>query len=125
MIDSAERMREQFSRYSDRVWGEQQSSDKSVEPMGSPPYDGGMDDLPRRVGVLETKMDRVQDTLTAIQIMLAEIKATMVTKADLEAVKIDVAELKGRVAKLPSLAQIGSLIALAAAVLKGLAILHI
>lgn len=85
---------------------------------------GGMDDLTRRVGILETKMEKVQDALTSIQVTLAEIKATMATKDDLSNVRVEVAEMKGRIAKLPSLAQIAALLAIAGAIFKGLSFIH-
>lgn len=83
-----------------------------------------MDDLTRRVGALETKMDKVQDTLVSIQVTLAEIKASVATKEELSNVRVEVAEMKGRVAKLPSLAQITGLIVIVGAIYKGLSFLH-
>jgi len=97
----------------------------SIEKLGGGDDNGGMGDIPYRVGVLEGKMDKVQDTLISIQVTLARIEERMATKDEIRRVEVDVAELKGRVAKLPSLAQIAALIAVAGAILKGLALLHI
>ncbi|KXV66615.1 hypothetical protein AD950_01280 [Gluconobacter oxydans] len=85
---------------------------------------GGMDDLTRRVGTLETKMDKVQETLVSIQVTLARMEEKAATKEELSNVRVEVAEMKGRVAKLPSLAQIAALLAIAGAIFKGLSFLH-
>ncbi|ASC05245.1 hypothetical protein WSS15_23360 [Acetobacter pasteurianus] len=92
-----------------------------IDGGGGPPHDS---DMERRIGKLEDKMDSVQDALNAIQVTLAEIKATMATKDDLSNVRVEVAEMKGRIAKLPSLAQIAALLAIAGAIFKGLSFIH-
>lgn len=106
----------------------------SVENGGGGGDNGGMDDLTRRVGTLETKMDKVQDTLNAMQVTLAEIKASMATKDDISPIRADVsaikatlegkassssvAELKGRIDSLPGIAKISAVVALIGAALK-------
>lgn len=97
---------------------------KNIEKTKGGGDNGGMDDLTRRVGTLETKMDKVQDALTSMQVTLAEIRATMATKEDLSNVRVEVAEMKGQIAKLPSLAQIAALLAIAGAIFKGLSFIH-
>ncbi|WP_215762224.1 hypothetical protein [Acetobacter sp. P1H12_c] len=101
--------------------GGKEPVEKGVDGGSGPPHDS---DMERRVERLEKKMEDVQGALTSIQVTLAEIKATMATKDDLTNVRVEVAEMKGRIAKLPSLAQIAALLAIAGAIFKGLSFIH-
>lgn len=79
-----------------------------LPPGGDGPYDSGME---ARVASLEAKMDKVFDTLGAIQVTLAEIKATMATKDEVNKLALDVAYMKGRVESLPTLPKLSALLA--------------
>ncbi|MBF0850465.1 hypothetical protein HKD27_05935 [Gluconobacter sp. R75690] len=100
------------------------TEESTIEFGGGGGDNGGMDDLTRRVGALETKMDKVQEALVSIQVTLARMEEKAATKDELSNVRVEVAEMKGRVAKLPSLAQIAALLAIAGAIFKGLSFIH-
>lgn len=109
--------------FSDRVRRVYESKEV-LQRRGGGGDNGGMDDLTRRVGTLETKMDKVQETLVSIQLTLARMEEKAATKEELSNVRVEVAEMKGRVAKLPSLPQIAALLAIAGAIFKGLSFIH-
>ncbi|MFT8953623.1 MAG: hypothetical protein ABF979_15285, partial [Gluconobacter sp.] len=124
--DSASEVRARFSLVTQGI----ESSDKKrkLENVLKSGDNGGMDDLARRVGNLETKMDKVQEALVSIQVTLARMEASMATKDDLSLVRSDmtamrtsleakatsanVAEIKGRVDALPTMAKLSALVAI-------------
>ncbi|MBR0560074.1 hypothetical protein [Neokomagataea anthophila] len=85
---------------------------------------GGMDDLTRRVGVLETKMDKVQETLGSIQVTLARIEASMATKDELHALAMHVAVLDERTNKLATTKGVAVMVSVAVAILTAAARWH-
>lgn len=103
------------------------SGEGPIGTGGGDGHNGDMEDLKRRVGTLETKMDKVQETLHAITVTLAKIEATMVTKDDISPVRSDVAviktaldakatsasvaEIKGHVDALPTMPKLSALLA--------------
>ncbi|QDH17440.1 hypothetical protein [Swingsia samuiensis] len=108
---------------------------KEKETISGDGGGGGMSDLPRRVGVLETKMDKVQETLSSIQVILAKIEIKLennvATKDDLMSVrhdlskdilgtKADISYLKGRVERLPTTGTVVGIVTIVSAILGGL-----
>ncbi len=93
---------------------------RGLPPSRLPPGDGGPydPDMERRVTNLETATSKIQDTLNSMQVTLARIEATMATKEELKRIEVEVAEMKGRIAGLPSTAKIAGIVAIIGAAIK-------
>jgi hypothetical protein len=58
--------------------------------------------LERRVEKLEEKIDRIETILVRLEPMIIELKSTTAKQPELNTVRVEIAEIKGRITNLPS-----------------------
>ncbi|GCE85130.1 hypothetical protein [Komagataeibacter diospyri] len=99
-MSTEEALREQFRSFSAKLDAEKQEI-RHLENGSGGNDNGGMD---RRITNLESDMKAVKETLTGIQVTLAEIKASIATKDDISKLDIRLNTIEHTMATSESLA---------------------